>query len=70
MAETAHDRSGAGAGTTEPIRSGSEAEAGAYACTNCGYRLATEAPRRLPPCPECLNGKWRPKLPGALPRVS
>jgi hypothetical protein len=42
----------------EPIPAGSDASAGTYRCTNCGYTLDVGSTQHLPPCPECSNGEW------------
>lgn len=33
-----------------------------------GYRLAVDARRPLPPCPECLSGLWNLKDAASAPR--
>jgi predicted nucleic acid-binding Zn-ribbon protein len=42
----------------EPVPAGSDASAGTYKCTNCGYTLDVGSTQHLPPCPECNNGEW------------
>jgi predicted RNA-binding Zn-ribbon protein involved in translation (DUF1610 family) len=48
----------------EPVPAGSDASAGTYECTNCGYNLDVDSTQHLPPCPECGNGEWRTKSGG------
>jgi hypothetical protein len=36
-----------------PAPVGSDASAGTYQCTNCGYELDTSSVESLPPCPNC-----------------
>ena len=43
----------------DPVASGSDVSAGTYRCTNCGYRLQVDSTTNMPPCPECMNGKWK-----------
>lgn len=42
----------------EPVPAGSDASAGTYRCTNCGYELTVESTEHLPPCPKCANGEY------------
>lgn len=42
----------------EPVPAGSDVSAGTYRCTQCGYELAVESTKNLPPCPSCSNGEW------------
>jgi lipopolysaccharide biosynthesis regulator YciM len=42
----------------EPVPAGSDASAGTYKCTNCGYELDVDSTQHLPPCPSCQNGSW------------
>jgi Zn finger protein HypA/HybF involved in hydrogenase expression len=37
----------------EPAPVGSDASAGTYRCTNCGYELQVQSVQSLPPCPSC-----------------
>ena len=48
----------------ESVHSASRAPAGTWRCTNCGYRLLTTAECKMPPCPECMNGKWKAERSG------
>ena len=48
----------------EYAHSADVAPAGTWRCTNCGYRLLTELESKLPPCPECLNGRWKSERSG------
>jgi lipopolysaccharide biosynthesis regulator YciM len=41
-----------------PVPSGSDASAGTYRCTQCGYELDVASTQSLPPCPSCDNGQW------------
>jgi lipopolysaccharide biosynthesis regulator YciM len=41
-----------------PVPSGSDASAGTYRCTQCGYELDVASTQSLPPCPSCDNGRW------------
>jgi lipopolysaccharide biosynthesis regulator YciM len=43
----------------EPVPAGSDASAGTYKCTNCGYQLDVGSTQHLPPCPSCGNGEWQ-----------
>jgi lipopolysaccharide biosynthesis regulator YciM len=43
----------------EPVPAGSDASAGTYKCTNCGYKLDVDSTQHLPPCPSCANGRWQ-----------
>jgi predicted RNA-binding Zn-ribbon protein involved in translation (DUF1610 family) len=43
----------------EPIPAGSDASAGTYSCTSCGYELEVSSTDHLPPCPSCNNGEWQ-----------
>ena len=45
-----------GAGMANPVPAGSDASAGTYRCTNCGYELDVGSTGNLPPCPSCENG--------------
>jgi predicted nucleic acid-binding Zn-ribbon protein len=36
-----------------PAPVGSDASAGTYECTNCGYELQVGSVESLPPCPNC-----------------
>jgi lipopolysaccharide biosynthesis regulator YciM len=42
----------------DPVPAGSDASAGTYQCTNCGYELQVASTDNLPPCPSCHNGSW------------
>ena len=42
----------------ESVLSANDVSAGTYRCTNCGHRLHIESETNMPPCPECMNGKW------------
>jgi rubrerythrin len=42
----------------DPVPSGSDASAGTYKCTNCGYELSVGSTDNLPPCPSCHNGQY------------
>lgn len=44
---------------TESVRSADDVSAGTYRCTNCGYRSHIESATKMPPCPECMNGRWK-----------
>lgn len=46
------------AAMAEPVPAGSDASAGTYRCTECGYLLDVDSTRHLPPCPECEHGFW------------
>jgi predicted RNA-binding Zn-ribbon protein involved in translation (DUF1610 family) len=48
----------------DPVPAGSDASAGTYACTNCGYELQVESTKSLPPCPSCGNGEYKTKTGG------
>jgi hypothetical protein len=48
----------------EPVPAGSDASAGTYACTNCGYTLDVQSTGSLPPCPQCQNGSWETRSGG------
>jgi lipopolysaccharide biosynthesis regulator YciM len=41
-----------------PVPAGSDASAGTYRCTQCGYELDVASTQHLPPCPSCSNGTW------------
>jgi rubrerythrin len=41
-----------------PVPVGSDASAGTYRCTNCGYELEVSSTQSLPPCPSCENGRY------------
>jgi rubrerythrin len=41
-----------------PVPAGSDASAGTYRCTQCGYDLDVQSTQHLPPCPSCGNGRW------------
>ena len=43
----------------DPIRSGADASPGTYRCMNCSYRLRLDTNALMPPCPECMNSKWK-----------
>jgi predicted nucleic acid-binding Zn-ribbon protein len=43
----------------EPFPPGSDASAGTYRCTNCGYELDVTSKKHLPPCPSCGEGHWQ-----------
>ena len=45
----------------EPVPAGSDASAGTYVCTSCGYELDLYSSRHLPGCPGCGNERWYPK---------
>lgn len=51
----------------EPIPAGSEASAGTYRCTNCGYELQVGSTQHLPPCPPArtANGTLPPEATAA-----
>jgi hypothetical protein len=36
-----------------PVPVGSDASAGTYRCTNCGYELQVQSVQSLPPCSNC-----------------
>jgi predicted nucleic acid-binding Zn-ribbon protein len=42
----------------DPVPAGSDASAGTYKCTNCGYGLQVQSTQHLPPCPKCGNGQY------------
>jgi len=42
----------------DPVPAGSDASAGTYKCTECGYELQVQSEPSLPPCPQCQNGSW------------
>jgi Zn finger protein HypA/HybF involved in hydrogenase expression len=42
----------------DPVPAGSDASAGTYRCTQCGYELDVASTQHLPPCPSCSNGRW------------
>ncbi len=48
----------------DPVPAGSDASAGTYECTQCGYELSVQSTGHLPPCPRCENGEWRTKTGG------
>ena len=48
----------------EPVPAGSDASAGTYECTNCGYELQVGSTTHLPPCPSCGQGSYRTKSGG------
>ncbi|MCB0875555.1 MAG: hypothetical protein R2718_03060 [Solirubrobacterales bacterium] len=43
----------------EPAPAGSDASAGTYRCTKCGYEIQIGSIESLPPCPQCANGLWK-----------
>jgi predicted RNA-binding Zn-ribbon protein involved in translation (DUF1610 family) len=48
----------------DPVPAGSDASAGTYECTSCGYSLEVQSTQSLPPCPSCSNGEWRTRSGG------
>ncbi|MET1006031.1 MAG: hypothetical protein ABWX96_10805 [Propionibacteriaceae bacterium] len=42
----------------DPVPTGSEASAGTYRCTSCGYPLEVGSMKPLSPCPSCHNRFW------------
>ena len=48
------------------VASGSDVSVGTYRCTNCGCRIRIESERTMPPCPECMNGRWKPESGGDI----
>ena len=42
----------------DPVPAGSDASAGTYRCTQCGYELGLQSTKNMPPCPSCQNGHW------------
>jgi predicted nucleic acid-binding Zn-ribbon protein len=41
-----------------PVPAGSDASAGTYRCTDCGYELDVDSTKNLPPCPSCGLGQY------------
>lgn len=50
----------------EFVQSATEVSAGVYRCGNCGHRIHVESETKMPPCPECMNGKWKVERSGDI----
>jgi predicted Zn-ribbon and HTH transcriptional regulator len=48
------------ANIAESVAVGSDVSAGAYRCSDCGYRLEVSSTQTLSPCPRCDNGALHP----------